>query len=358
MPNLFPRRPALLIWTAALLALAATPRLAADLAWSPATGWKLEEGSLSGLTGAQGRGALDMMNKARQAEESGRISAALKAYGKAADKYKGSVFAPEALYREGRLLEGRKQFYKAFMAFQSVLRLYPNTKRFNEVIGEQYRIASALLDGVHNRIFGGLLPGIANRTKGIEYFEVILLTAPYSDYAPLALMDIARGYQREKSHEEAIDALDRLVNTYPQSVLAPVAYLRLGDLHASLSEGPKYDQASTKEAMTYYEDYMILPGRLEHRHRRNRRRQDEDDPRPEQNLHRGLLLLQAPELQGRQGVLQRGHHLLPRVRARERREEAPGGGGRQDGQERGRCEEPAVKALVLAVLTGPEAPPP
>jgi outer membrane protein assembly factor BamD len=142
-----------------------------------------------------------------------------------------------------------------------VLRLYPNTKRFNEVIGEQYRIASALLDGVHNRIFGGLLPGIANRTKGIEYFEVILLNAPYSDYAPLALMDIARGYQREKSHEEAIDALDRLVNTYPQSVLAPVAYLRLGDLHASLSEGPKYDQASTKEAMTYYEDYMILyPG--------------------------------------------------------------------------------------------------
>ena len=54
------------------------------------------------------------------------------------------------------------------------------------------------------------------------------------------------------------DALDRLVNAYPQSVLAPVAYLKLGDLHATLSQGPKYDQASTKEAMTYYEDYMIL----------------------------------------------------------------------------------------------------
>jgi outer membrane protein assembly factor BamD len=62
----------------------------------------------------------------------------------------------------------------------------------------------------------------------------------------------------DKDTEEAIDSLDRLVNTYPQSVLAPVAYLKLGDLHASLSQGPKYDQASTKEAMTYYEDYMIL----------------------------------------------------------------------------------------------------
>jgi outer membrane protein assembly factor BamD len=74
-------------------------------------------------------------------------------------------------------------------------------------------------------------------------------------------MDVARGHQQNKNTEEAIDALDRLVNTYPQSVLAPVAYLKLGDLHASLTEGPKYDQASTKEAMTYYEDFMILyPG--------------------------------------------------------------------------------------------------
>jgi outer membrane protein assembly factor BamD len=261
MPTLFPRRPALLAWIAALLALAATPRLAADLTWSPSTGWRVEEGALSGLTGAKGHGALDLMNKARRDEEAGSISAAIKGYEKVSSKYQGSVFAPEALYRAGKLLQGRKQYYKAFTAYQTVLRLYPNTKRFNEVIGEQYRIASALLDGAHNRMLGGLLPGFSNRTKGLEFFEVILLNAPYSDYAPLSLMDIARGYQRDNSKEEAIDALDRLVNTYPQSVLAPVAYLRLGDLHASLSEGPKYDQASTKEAMTYYEDYMILyPG--------------------------------------------------------------------------------------------------
>lgn len=260
MPIHFPRRPALLFWAVALLALGAAPRLAADLTWTPSTGWKLEEGTLSGLAGAQGRGALDLMNKARRDENAGRVGTAIKEYSKVATKYQGSVFAPEALYREGKLLSGRKQFYKAFTAFQTVLRLYPNTKRFNEVIGEQYRIAAALLNGEHNRMWGHI-PGIANRPKGIEYFEVILLNAPYSDYAPLALMDIAEGYQRQKSVEEAIDALDRLVNTYPQSVLAPVAYLKLGDFHASLSEGPKYDQASTKEAMTYYEDFMILyPG--------------------------------------------------------------------------------------------------
>jgi outer membrane protein assembly factor BamD len=44
-------------------------------------------------------------------------------------------------------------------------------------------------------------------------------------------------------------------------VLTPDAYLRIAETHASLVDGPLYDQASTKEAITYYEDYMILfPG--------------------------------------------------------------------------------------------------
>jgi outer membrane protein assembly factor BamD len=232
--------------------------MSADLTWDPATGWQAEEG---GFSGVKGHGALDLMNKARRAEDAGSIGTAISDYEKVATKYEGSIFAPEAYYRAATLLARRQQYYRAFADFQNVLRRYPNTKRFNEMIGDQYRIASALIDGKRNHYWGGLLPGVTNRTKGLEYFEVILLNAPYSDYAPLCLMDIARGYQRDKDIDEAIDALDRLVNTYPQSVLAPVAYLKLGDLHASLSEGPKYDQASTKEAMTYYEDYMILyPG--------------------------------------------------------------------------------------------------
>ncbi len=260
MPNFFPRRLLLPIWIAAAFVLIANPRLAADLTWNPATGWNIEGTSLAGLTGAQGRTALDLMNKARREEEAGSLGSAIKAYEKVASKYQGSVYAPEALYRSGALLARRKQYYKAFTDFQLMLRRYPNSKRFSEAIGEQYRLASALVDGAHNRAWGWF-PLVSNRTKGIEFFEVILLNAPYSDYAPLALMDIARGDQFIQSKDEAIDALDRLINTYPQSVLAPVAYLKLGDLHASLTQGPQYDQGATKEAMTYYEDYMILyPG--------------------------------------------------------------------------------------------------
>ena len=261
MPTPFPRRSLLPMGIAAVLALTTTSRLAADLVWTPSTGWQVEQGALSGLSPQQGRSALELMNRARKDEEDRSKGSAIKEYEKVASKYSSSVYAPEALYRAAKLYQSRSQFYLAFGEFQNLLRRYPNTKRFNDVIGEQYRIASSLLNGKHNRMFGGTIPGFSNRTKAIEFFEYVVLNAPYSDYAPLALMDIARGEEYIKNSDEAIDALDRLVNTYPQSVLAAVAYLRLGDLHASLSQGPMYDQASTKEAMTYYEDFMILyPG--------------------------------------------------------------------------------------------------
>jgi outer membrane protein assembly factor BamD len=61
--------------------------------------------------------------------------------------------------------------------------------------------------------------------------------------------------------EEAIDALDRFINNYPQNILAPDAYLKLAQMNGTLVDGPYYDQASTKEAITYYQDFMILfPG--------------------------------------------------------------------------------------------------
>jgi outer membrane protein assembly factor BamD len=260
MPTPFSRRSLAPFLATVALVLCVTPRLAADLAWSPSTGWQVQGGVLEGLTGAQGRKALDLMNKARADEESHSYHAAIGLYEKVGHKYQGSIYAPEALFRAGRLLIARKQLFAAFDDFQQVLRRYPNTKRFNDVIGEEYHIAAALLDGQRNWTWG-FIPDFPNRTRGTEYMEVIVLNAPYSDYAPLALMEASRGNQLEKDTEEAIDALDRLVNTYPQSVLAPVAYLKLGDLHASLTEGPQYDQASTKEALTYYEDFMILyPG--------------------------------------------------------------------------------------------------
>lgn len=235
-------------------------RLAAEVVWNPDTGWRIEGGALSGLIGTEGRNALDLMNKARRNEDRGNLRAALKGYKKVIKSYGTSIYTPEALYRSAKIYMERKQYSKAFESYHGIIARYPNTPRFNEIVGEQYRIASALLDGARGYIWG-IIPGLTDRAKGILQFEIILMEAPYSDYAPLALMNIARGHQKLHNTEEAIDALDRMINNYPQSLLSADAYLKLAQTHASLVDGPYYDQASTQEAITYFQDYMILfPG--------------------------------------------------------------------------------------------------
>src|SRR5882724_3632361 len=170
----------LLALVSGLWLLAAVAR--ADLVWSRETGWRVEGGALSGLAGPEGRKALDMMNDARTSEDKGSNWSAIKAYTAVTKRYPNSIYAPEAYYRAAKLHLVRKEYQKAFEAFQQVISRYPNTKRFNEIIGEQYRIASALLDGARGRMFYGLLPGFVSRDRALEYFETILGNAPFSDY--------------------------------------------------------------------------------------------------------------------------------------------------------------------------------
>ncbi|PAW64088.1 MAG: outer membrane protein assembly factor BamD [Opitutia bacterium Tous-C1TDCM] len=251
------RLPALFLFLATALGFTVASARA-ELVWTPQSGWRVEGGALSGLSGAEGRNALEQMNKARSAEEAGSRRSAVRAYAAIAKKYPNSVYAPEALYRSARLRLAGRDFNKAFEDFQQVLGKYPNTPRFNEIVGEQYRIASALLDGARGRMMWGMLPGFTQRDKALEFFETILVNAPYSDYAPLSLMNIARGHQKLGNIEDAIDALDRMINNYSQSLLAPDAYLKLAQTHASLVDGPFYDQGSTKESITYFTDFMLL----------------------------------------------------------------------------------------------------
>lgn len=245
---------------AASALLLAAGALDAEVTWSPETGWRVEGGILSDLASADGRNALELMNQARSAEEAGNQGKALDAYEKVVKKYPSSVFAADAYYRIAGIRHARHEYFKAFDAYQQIISRYPNTEKFNDVVGRQYRIASELSEGARNRLWG-ILPGFKNRDRAVAYFEATVANAPYSDYAPLSLMNVARAHQRMGNTEEAIDALDRMINFYPRSVLTPDAYLRLAQTHASLVEGAYYDQASTKEAITYFEDFLILfPG--------------------------------------------------------------------------------------------------
>jgi outer membrane protein assembly factor BamD len=245
---------------AVIMLLLLPARLAADAVWTPEGGWKIEGGLSSGLAGESASDALTLMNKARALEENKHYFFALRDYKKVTKRYDHSIYAQEAFYHTALIRLAQHKYVKAFAAFQEIVVRYPNTSRFNEVIGQQYRIACDLLNGARNHGLS-FVPGLRNREASVKFFETVLGNAPYSEYAPLALMGVARAHLILHEPEESIDALDRMINTYPKSLLASDAYLKSAQAYASMVAGANYDQSSTKEAITYFEDFVILyPG--------------------------------------------------------------------------------------------------
>ncbi len=196
------------------------------------------------------------MESADEARERGRQRTALRAYRRVYRDYPGSRYAPDALYQTGLIRMDRKDWRKAFEAFQRIVRFYPDYPRFNQIIAYQFDIATALAEGDGVRVL--LVFPTRNLQRSAAYYEVVVRNAPYSDYAPLALMNVALIHRYRGDHARTIDALDRLINQYPAGELAADAYLNLADTFAALVDGPLYDQGATREAISYYEDFLIL----------------------------------------------------------------------------------------------------
>ena len=214
--------------------------------------------ALDVASAAEEEEAAAMLEDARAAFGNGATGKANSIAKKIVKRYPTADAAAGALYVRGRVLMSRGRWVKAFEAFQKIINDHPGYERFDRVIGQQFDCATALMEGARGRIFG-IIPGFRQYKKAARQFETIVRNAPYGDYAPLALMNVAliASEKRDKPNE-AIDALDRLINFYPQSMLAPDAYYNLAQTYGDLVKGPQYDQGSTRQAIRYYEDFLIL----------------------------------------------------------------------------------------------------
>jgi outer membrane protein assembly factor BamD len=239
--------------------LAAGPARA-DLVWTAEGGWQVQGGVLAPFFGQVGEtaSALEAMNKAKTAQEAGSYWTALSLYSKVVQDYPSSIFAPEALYQKGIIYIKRHQWDRAYTSFDQIVTKYPDYPRFNTVIGQEYNVAHLIQQGKRPYMWG-LFPWFTDYSKAVDYYNGVVQNAPYSEYAPLALMNIATVAQKHLGKPEvAIDALDRLVNNYPESMLAPDAYLQMAATYSELVIGPPYDQGSTRDAIRFYQDYLYL----------------------------------------------------------------------------------------------------
>ncbi len=255
----FPTRALAIAATLFLWLIAAAGSLQAQvntLKWTPETGYESAQADLSGLLPEEQRNILRLMNEARAAEEKGSYGSAVRKFKRVSKKYPKSQYSPEAFYRRAVIALEQNKIDKAFEAFNTIAWAYPNYGSFNETLGEMYKIAVARLETHRDKILF-VIPGFKNTDRAIQYFEKIVMIAPYSDYAPLSLMNVAKAWSDKKNDTMTIYALDRLVTNYPTSFLASDAYLKLAQTHYSLIDGPEYDQRATDDAITFFEDFLI-----------------------------------------------------------------------------------------------------
>ncbi|MEM7792160.1 MAG: outer membrane protein assembly factor BamD [Verrucomicrobiota bacterium] len=208
-------------------------------------------------TAADEAAANELLARAMVRYEAGKLSAANRLFKKIGKKYPLSTAAGQAHFFRGRIFMTKERWKKAFNSFQRVVVGSPNFEDFDSVIVSQFDCATALMEGARAKILW-VIPGFRQYTEAIYQFEVIVNNAPYSDYAPLALMNVALISQDLGKEEIAINALDRLINFYPQSMLASDAYYNLAQTYSSLVRGLEYDHGSTRQAISYYEDFLIL----------------------------------------------------------------------------------------------------
>ncbi len=201
--------------------------------------------------------AKEMFDRAVAYQFEGREGRAADLYEEITEDYPFTDVVPEAMFNWAGIYAETNRFKKAFTLLQSIILVQPQYEGFDNVIAEQFEIATRIMEGEREKLFG-TIPIFRYYTRAIQYFQVIARNAPYSEYAPLSLMNIAILGRDLEKEVIAVDALDQLINFYPDHELAPEAYFLLAEVFSSLIDGPNYDQGSTREAISYYEDFLIL----------------------------------------------------------------------------------------------------
>jgi outer membrane protein assembly factor BamD len=171
--------------------------------------------------------------------------------------HKGRIEAADAYFFLGVYYEENHQFSTAVKKFTKIMERYAESSWFSQAVEYCFQIGEKLQKGVRPRYFG-VVPGFRDSDSAIKAYELVLKHAPFSHLAPEALKQIAELQVLAKRHDLAIDALDRIIDLYPNSVEIPYAYLKIAEIYKNSVKGVEYNQGGAIIALRYYQDFITI----------------------------------------------------------------------------------------------------
>jgi len=205
-----------------------------------------------------------LYEKAQAYEQAGKRSKAIKQYDKLADSVPLGEKAPEARYRQAKLLEEEGETLKAFDAYQDLITRYQGSGHYQEALDAQSRMAFAAADGDIKNSFLGLKSKLSpDKIAGM--LQKVADNAPRSTLAARAEYKMGDIYAERKDVNKAVIAYRGVVENYPDSPIAPEAQFRFGEILMKQAQEGNQDQANLNRAREAFLDYLSqFPG-----HKRN-----------------------------------------------------------------------------------------
>lgn len=249
------RRFALLLFVTAGLLLFPF-RSPAPLIYTPGEGWTYE--SVGGEGNWQRARAKDQLIVAQDAYDKKDYSTALKAARRTVKVWPLSDYAPQAQYIVAECYAARGMDERAFKEYQKVLDNYPKFVDCEKVLKQQFEIANRFLAGEWFRLWT-YIPFFPSMEKTANMYEKVVKSAPFSDIAPQAQLNIGAAREKQKNYPDAAKAYEKAADRYhDRAQVAADALFREGLAYQKQAETAEYDQSTAGQAIATFTDFMTL----------------------------------------------------------------------------------------------------
>ena len=163
------------------------------------------------------------------------------------------LVGPESLFRAAKIREEKGDWSKSFEHLRLIAQAYTSYD-FELVAESLMRVSERLAKDKLPRKWG-VIPRFRSGTQDRSRLNEIAGLARGPRFAH-GTYGISRISIKDEKTDEAVEALDRLVNLY--CYLEEKAYYLLATIYQNKVAGPSYDQGATLKALNFFEDYLIL----------------------------------------------------------------------------------------------------
>jgi outer membrane protein assembly factor BamD (BamD/ComL family) len=154
-------------------------------------------------------------------------------------------------------VRGRDEY--AFDAYQNIVKKYPRSQNYEDVLWRQYEIANRFLGGEFFRVFWGYLPLYPSMDETAKMYGKIVDSGPYSSVAPHAQLRIGAAREKQKDYEAAVRAYEAAADRYHnQPAIAADAMYRAALSYQKQATTSEYDQGTASKAIAAYTDFMTF----------------------------------------------------------------------------------------------------